>query len=538
MRADSPAATAARLRTASRSATSRSRPAAPRAGSSAGITARSRTRARPATSPAAPIPCSADSPPEISTARSATRPRRAPSAAPDANSIVGGFAGISLGDLVQGDVLRRRERNVGELSRRPRRHQLRQDHGLDDLLERHRQRRAQHRGRPRRRELRIYRSVVFDRQRIVRGQQHRRQLRRRQRRDPLPRRLPVDRHDLVRLERHRHGERRPGQHGRRAGRPDLSDRRTARSSEPRLATATSGGFCGGVLFNPNGQQNPRRRTPRTSRKLAPLLKIVATLVKRHLDREEERRGHQDHEQCDRLGRQRARPAARRAAASKGGGPSARGRPHSACRAVRPRPAAERHAAAQRDALPQQRGGVPARRRAVAGAARRARGQVRARDHLSRTGRAARPHRRALPHHRRPVGARRDRRDREGARRELLGRSRATSSTSTQDLAQGAAPADTTRKGDSAQYIVEQARSRRSAPDRDRQEHQGRGDQLGNRLEASRHRRRDRRQLRRPPLRRPDRASARHRHGGRDRLAPAACSASHPARSSSPSAPSA
>ena len=66
----------------------------------------------------------------------------------------------------------------------------------------------------------------------------------------------------------------------------------------------------------------------------------------------------------------------------------------------------------------------------------------------------------------------------------------------------------------------QAAAARSARDRERQERQGRGDRLRDRRPASRPAGRDRGDLRRAPLGRQDRASARYRHGGRDRVAPA------------------
>ena len=89
-----------------------------------------------------------------------------------------------------------------------------------------------------------------------------------------------------------------------------------------------------------------------------------------------------------------------------------------------------------------------------------------------------------------------------------------------ELTEAVAPSDTNRRGDSAQYIVTKLQLPEAHRDRERQEREGRGDRFRDRRPASRPAGRDRGDLRRAPLGRQDRASARHRHGRRDRVAPA------------------
>ena len=67
---------------------------------------------------------------------------------------------------------------------------------------------------------------------------------------------------LARRERHRDGQRRPGSTVGAAGRPELSDLRTA--APPERTCDNGGAFCGGTLFNPDGsppQPPPQPQPP-------------------------------------------------------------------------------------------------------------------------------------------------------------------------------------------------------------------------------------------------------------------------------------
>ena len=124
-------------------------------------------------------------------------------------------------------------RHVAELSRRARGHQCRLDSPFDGFRSGERHRLAEFRRWRRRSELRADRSHHVVGQRELGPQQRGRRPRGRQRRvQQLLRRavagivLP-DRHDLVRFHRHRLRQRRHRQHGRAAGRGELSDLRPA-----------------------------------------------------------------------------------------------------------------------------------------------------------------------------------------------------------------------------------------------------------------------------------------------------------------------
>ena len=312
-------------------------------------------------------------------------------------------------------------RNLGELSRRPRRHQPPRSR-IRRPLQRHRQRRAQHRGRPRRRELRIHRPLVSTGNVTSGPEQHRRRLHRRQRGAPVPQRIP-EIGTTHQLGRHWHGHRRRRQHGRPAGRTVLSDRRTTRPSNGALSRQSGGFLCEGTLFNPNRHpplRPSRQKHPETLAAAQPRGDPVKdTLSRRSRKRSSTR-------QCGSPGGSGA-PGGQKGN-QKGGppGPAARGRPPfgPARYGLGPLPGGMPPLNETRflsNEVVIQLGG-PLSPEALA-----ALRQARTRDHLSPNHRAARPHSHPLPHYQR-CRARRDRRDREGARRDSLGRSRATATT--------------------------------------------------------------------------------------------------------------
>ena len=308
--------------------------------------------------------------------RSATPPRSARLRARGPNSVVGGFAGVSVGDLVARDLVRRGERNVGQLSRRPRR----------------RQRRLDHRTRPSTSTVTgsgannfagglvgvnfgwsIRRSRPAD---VASGrEQHRRHPHRRQRRAAVPGRHCRSSARTRRIrsapappaaDRAARSEGRSARPIRSAGLPDLP----ARPCDGQAAR-----LCGGTLFNPNGDPvNPDISAPAGSQHH----RQQHDLDRADFAADERDRGHQyrhraqelrsRHQQPERRQQLRfGRQLARRAEGRRSGWRCAPARQRG--RGLRARPAAERHAAAQRDALPQRRGRVPARRPALRPGAR-------------------------------------------------------------------------------------------------------------------------------------------------------------------------
>ena len=173
-------------------------------------------------------------------------------------------------------------------------------------------------------------------------------------------------------------------------------------------------------------------------------------------------------------------------ASKGGGNQNAGRPSGQrCTGCGPRTTAQRHAAAERDAVPLER----SRDASGANLSPRKRLRDRARHSASRSSRTQAigllgRTRLSLPHHRRPVGARRDRggSSRHGA---TWRRSRATRS---RWIGKHRRPADTGPSRRLGAIYRRQARAHRGTRDRDRQGRQGRGDRLRHRRDASRARR--------------------------------------------------
>ena len=203
---------------------------------------------------------------------------------------------------------------------------------------------------------------------------------------------------------------------------------------------------------PQPQQTPDNPINVTT--IAPLVNLAATLVNDFgLDKKPESRHHEPERP---LGR-RCRTGRRRLARRPEGWRKSRRRASAGqcCRGFRPRPAAERHAAAQRDAL-------PATTRSCSSSAERLSQRRTAPRSLASLGlevlyrgggRLARPQGPA-PAARRPAlrcAASSRRSKQEGAN---FSAQPSYQFELTQDVAQAPSPADINRKGDSAQYIVE------------------------------------------------------------------------------------